>query len=193
VAAAARGAEDMKRMEGAVQQIQQSSRAVAKIVQAIDEIAFQTDLLALNAAIEAARAGEAGAGFAVVADEVRSLARRSAEAAQETTRLVQEAIDSTYRGNEVCAEVIERLHGIEESGAPLNRAVAAIADATEDQRRDIENVSASLSEINASTQSITAQAEQSAAAATELNSQSQALAGAMRHLSVMVGSEDAID
>ena len=104
-AAAESGAAQMERMSGAMDQIQESSREIAKIIKTIDEIAFQTNLLALNAAVEAARAGEAGAGFAVVADEVRSLAQRSAHASRETAEKIESALERSRLGVEISKSV----------------------------------------------------------------------------------------
>src|SRR5207344_2800536 len=106
-AVAQAGSRTMVEMTQAMAAIDTSSAEVAKIVKNIDEIAFQTNLLALNAAVEAARAGEAGAGFAVVADEVRNLALRSAEAARNTSDLIEKTIKAVKNGNEMTTSTQE--------------------------------------------------------------------------------------
>src|SRR6185436_18602909 len=98
-----------------MQNIQESSRHVAKIMKTIDEIAFQTNILALNAAVEAARAGEAGMGFAVVADEVRNLAQRSASAARDTASLIDASIARAHAGGEKVQEVAAAIGAITDS------------------------------------------------------------------------------
>ena len=96
----------MGEMAEAIHGITKSSEETGKIIKTIDEIAFQTNLLALNAAVEAARAGEAGAGFAVVADEVRNLAMRAADAARNTSDLIENTIKAVKNGNEITENII---------------------------------------------------------------------------------------
>lgn len=179
---------DMKRMQQSMDEIDTASHAVAKIIKSIDEIAFQTNVLALNAAVEAARAGEAGAGFAVVADEVRSLAQRSAAAARETTALVGDSLERSQRGVAICNEVMTRLDEIENRGKPLHDASASIANAAEQQRASIENITGAVNEMNSVTQGIAAHAEQSAASSVELSGQAEALLSAIADLSRLVGA-----
>jgi methyl-accepting chemotaxis protein len=185
--AALQAVADMKRMTDAMDEIGEASQGVARIVKAIDEIAFQTNILALNAAVEAARAGEAGAGFAVVADEVRNLAQRSAASAKETTSLVGNAIERTQRGAEICGQVVKRLREIESRGKPLDEAVGSITHAAEDQRASMERVASAVSEMSSVTQGVAAHAEQSAAASVELNAQSEHLMETIKELSQLVG------
>ncbi|WP_297308719.1 methyl-accepting chemotaxis protein, partial [Neptuniibacter sp.] len=109
-----KGMRAMNSMSEAMTEIKKSSDDTAKIIKVIDEIAFQTNLLALNAAVEAARAGEAGKGFAVVAEEVRNLAQRSAEAAKDTSALIegsQKNADGGVKSSEELVEILQNITG----------------------------------------------------------------------------------
>lgn len=102
----------MKNMSGAMDEIRHSSEQIKTIVEAIEDIAFQTNILALNASIEAARAGAAGKGFAVVADEVGNLARKSSESVENTTTLIQSSIDAVERGAAIAEEVLNQMNSV---------------------------------------------------------------------------------
>ena len=127
----------MAQLAEAIGQITRSSEETGKIIKTIDEIAFQTNLLALNAAVEAARAGEAGAGFAVVADEVRNLALRSAEAARNTSDLIEKTIKAVKNGNEMTASTQEAFRANAELSGKISQLVDEIATASEEQAHGI--------------------------------------------------------
>jgi methyl-accepting chemotaxis protein len=168
-----KGVESMNRMSSAINQIKSSSDATAKIVKTIDEIAFQTNLLALNAAVEAARAGDAGKGFAVVAEEVRNLAMRSAEAAKNTSNLIEEAVKNSENGVTINAEVLKNFHDITDKINKVSQVVAEIAAASEQQDQGISQVNKAVEQLNQLTQQNAANAEESASAAEEMSSQSE--------------------
>jgi methyl-accepting chemotaxis protein len=170
--AARLGLENINAMTQAMDAIEQSGNQVAKIVKAIDEIAFQTNILALNAAVEAARAGEAGAGFAVVADEVRSLAQRSAAAAHESTDKIEASIKNSREGSQVLQRVKESFSHIDKKVYETDILVAEIAKAAQEQAQGIEHIGTALEQLSQVTHSNANNAEISASAAEEMNAQS---------------------
>ncbi|MFZ5570558.1 MAG: methyl-accepting chemotaxis protein [Thermodesulfobacteriota bacterium] len=169
--AAKNGVLQVEEMVGAMEGISQSAREVAKIIKAIDDIAFQTNLLALNAAVEAARAGKHGKGFAVVAQEVRSLAARSAKAAQETAQLIEGSVTKVTAGNQIADKTRIALTEINDAITRVADLVGEIAAASNEQAQGISQVNKGLSQIDSVTQQNTANAEETSAAAQELSSQ----------------------
>lgn len=186
-AAADQGNKAMQKMGEAIHQIQKSATDTAKIIKTIDEIAFQTNLLALNAAVEAARAGEAGKGFAVVAEEVRNLAMRSAEAAKNTSALIEESVQSARSGVSISADVAKTLEAITTAASKVNQLIAEIATASAEQSQGIGQVNTAMAQMDKVTQSSAANAEESASASEELSSQAEQLRSVVGELTALVG------
>lgn len=169
-------------------EIKDSSGKISRIIKVIDEIAFQTNILALNAAVEAARAGEAGMGFAVVADEVRNLAQRSAQAARDTTELIEGSIVKSAEGKERVDVVSSAIATITEVLTRVKTLVTEVDSHSAEQSRGIEQISQSVSDMRRVNTEVASSAEENAAAAEELTAQSEQVRSVAALLNGMVGS-----
>jgi methyl-accepting chemotaxis protein len=177
----------MAQLTEAIAEITRSSEETGKIIKTIDEIAFQTNLLALNAAVEAARAGEAGAGFAVVADEVRNLALRAAEAARNTSALIEKTIKAVKNGNNMTTSTREAFGANAELSVVIAQLVDEIATASQEQASGIEQLNKAVAEMDTVTQQTAANAGESANAAEGMNAQANRMRGYIEDLAAVIG------
>ena len=162
---------EMSQLLKAIQDIQQSSTDIEKIIKTIDDLAFQTKILALNAAVEAARAGQAGKGFAVVAEEVGNLAKKSAEAAKHTTTLIEASLEAVDRGTKIADITSGALEEVSANTKQVLDVVTDIAKSSGEQSKNIEQISLGITQISAVVQNNSATSEESAAASEELSGQ----------------------
>jgi methyl-accepting chemotaxis protein len=169
------GSERMNAMMEAVQEINDASQSIGKVIKVIDDIAFQTNILALNAAVEAARAGAAGRGFAVVAEEVRNLAAKSAEAAQDTEALIANSISKAALGVRIAGETNEALVEIVDGVMTSGKISDEIAAGADRQSAAITQITTGIDQVAQVVQQNSATAEESAAASEELSGQSAML------------------
>ncbi|MCK5159279.1 MAG: hypothetical protein KAR08_08990 [Candidatus Heimdallarchaeota archaeon] len=169
------GYNKMETMLESMTEINKGSDQIRKVIKVIDDIAFQTNILALNAAVEAARAGEAGMGFAVVADEVKNLANRSAEAAKETSGMIEESIKKTGAGLEVATKLSEVFKEILTNIQKVTEMSKEVETASKQQDMGINQTNKAIIQLDEVVQSNASSAEEAASSSEELSSQAETL------------------
>lgn len=163
----------MNKLVESVQEIEQNADEIFKILKAIDDIAFQTNILSLNAAVEAARAGTAGKGFAVVADEVRNLAAKSAESAKSSALLINRSVEATHRGAELAKQTAQALQKVMSGAGEVAEYIDHISEEAQRQAQSIQDINTNIVQISDVVQSNSSASEQSAEAAEELSGQAE--------------------
>lgn len=170
------GKSKMQEMVQTMKQLKESSNTISNIIKTIDDIAFQTNLLAINATVEAARAGgDAGRSFAVVANEVRNLSNQSAEAAANTTQIIEKNIFLTNNGEKISAAVAESLATVTEKFDNLDKIISEIHAASEEQASGMNQINTAVRQIELLTQQNAAMAEETTSSAQNLQNQTSVL------------------
>lgn len=169
------GSQKMDDLLSSMEELNSSSDEIKKIIKVIDGIAFQTNILALNAAVEAARAGEAGLGFAVVADEVKNLANKSADAAQETSELIEDSLKKIGHGLDISRGMSALFQEILTNGQKVTEMSKEVETASTQQDIGIGQINEVVVQLDKVVQSNASAAEESASSAEELSAQSETL------------------
>lgn len=178
----------VEQMAGSMSDISSTGQKTQKIVESIDEIAFQTNVLALNAAVEAARAGEAGAGFAVVASEVRALAARVAQAARETSDLIGSSIEQINSGSQLAAQTAESFSEITSRSSAVRSLIEEVSTASEQQADGISQINDAIRSIESVVQKNSDNARRNTTASSQLRKLMKTMESTIENLEMIVSN-----
>lgn len=184
-----KGNSEMQTMLKSMEDLKRSSTEIAKIIKVIDEIAFQTNILSLNAAVEAARAGDAGKGFAVVAEEVRNLAQRSAQAAKDTTVIIESNIELSEKCLIVTEQVSKSLVEITDETHKVSRLLEEISTASQEQEIGIGQINQAISQMEHVLHANARTAQESASSSDRLTAYSETIKNIMLELGSLINGD----
>ena len=152
-------------------EIKRNSLNISQLANAIEDIAFQTNILALNASVEAARAGDAGRGFAIVAEEVRRLAAQASEASKDADGLVARTLSSVEEGDAMIEVASNNMGEAVASAESVRKMMATITQTSTQQLDAIAQIRESMDRLSEVVQENSAASRESAAVSEELADQ----------------------
>ena len=170
-------------------EFKENIKKIARGIKDIETIAFQTNLLALNAAVEAARASDNGEKFAAVTEEVSILAKKSADAAKDTTVLIGECVTKASNGTKIADQCKETMESIVNDVKKASVLTKEIKEASAEQSEGINQVTDAVQQMDGVTQQTAASAEESASASEELAAQAQTMKDQIDILAMQVGGK----
>jgi methyl-accepting chemotaxis protein len=171
------------------EKLKENIKKIARGIKDIETIAFQTNLLALNAAVEAARASDNGEKFAAVAEEIRSLAKKTTDAAKDTTILIGECIKKAGNGTRVANKCKDATENIVKNVKKASTLTKEITEASKEQSEGINQVGKAVQQMDEVTQQTAANAEETASASEALASQAQIMKEQIEILAMQVGGK----
>jgi methyl-accepting chemotaxis protein len=200
--------QDMAHAMNAIQDANQKLEGISRVIteisdktNVINDIVFKTQLLSFNASIEAARAGQHGRGFAVVAEEVGNLARTSGNAANEiraliadsqkqVTAIINDTQQKVAHGTKVGEKAEEIFRVVLDEVAKIASKAKDVANASQEQKQGIEQVTIAMSSIDQATQSNSAAASQTSTLAADLDGQNKNLMAVVEDLYRLVHAQE---
>lgn len=178
------GNRKMQELKDAIQEIGRCSGQIGTIIEAIEEIASQTNLLSLNAAIEAARAGEAGKGFAVVADQVKNLANESSKAAKRTTELIETTVSVMERSISIADETAANMDEVMTGAKEATEKMGQIVQMLEKDAARMHDMNDNIIQVSAAVDNNSATSEETAAVSEEQKAQVESMVELMSYFEI---------